>query len=251
MLDSWMGRGQKGSDGPDKVGLGSSSPACDRAGAGRRRRARFCPYRHRQNPDRQRHRARRGGRDLDRCRGRRRLRSRPSRHAGAMGAQPAAAQYFQLSRYPPQRLRPDRRHQARRRARGFDRHHPDRGPADQIRHRRDRGPHRPRDLADAWPRGRCDARLLRAARHLLAGPGRRPLAGRWRAGQSGAGIGGARLRRRDRHRRQPLQRRIRAFDHDLLARPGARSHGNGNARGARPRPAPARSRAAVLAPSAP
>ena len=41
--------------------------------------------------------------------------------------------------------------------------------------------------------------------HLLAGPGRRPLAGRWRAGQSGAGVGGARARRRDRDRRQSLQ----------------------------------------------
>jgi NTE family protein len=46
---------------------------------------------------------------------------------------------------------------------------PDRGPAGEIRHRCDRSPHRPRDLADPWPHGRRDARLLRAARNILAG----------------------------------------------------------------------------------
>ena len=69
---------------------------------------------------------------------------------------------------------------------------PDRGPAAEICHRCDRSPHRPRDLADPRPHGRCDARLLRAARDILAGAGRRPLAGRRRAGQPGAGVGGAR-----------------------------------------------------------
>ena len=196
-------------------------PAGDRACARRRRGARLCPYRHPPDADRPRHRAQCRGRHLDRRGGRRRLCRRPSRHAGGMGAQPAAAQYPRLSRHPPQRLRPDRRRQARRAARGLDRPDPDRGPAAEIRHRRDRSPHRPRDLADPWPPGRCDARLLRAARHLLAGPGRRPLAGRRRAGQSGAGVGGARARRGDRHRRQSLQRRLRPFHDDLLPRRAA------------------------------
>ena len=100
-----------------------------------------------------------------------------------------------------------------------DRPDPDRGPAGEIRHRRDRSAHRPRDLADPWPHGRCDARLLRAARNILAGAGRRPLAGRRRAGQSGAGVGGARPRRGDRDRRQSLQRRLHPFDDDLFPRP--------------------------------
>ena len=60
------------------------------------------------------------------------------------------------------------------------------------------------------PHGGCDARLLCAARNILAGAGRRPLAGRRRAGQSGAGVGGARARRGDRHRRQSFQRRLHA-----------------------------------------
>ncbi len=37
-------------------------------------------------------------------------------------------------------------------ARGGARPEPDRGPAGQICHRCDRSPHRPRDLADPWPR---------------------------------------------------------------------------------------------------
>ena len=94
-------------------------------------------------------------------------------------------------------------------ARGRDRPDPDRGPAAEICHRRDRSPHRSRDLADPWPHGRCDARLLRAARDIFAGAGGRPLAGRRRAGQSGAGVGGARARRGNRDRRQSLQRRVR------------------------------------------
>ena len=107
--------------------------------------------------------------------------------------------------------------------------HPDRGSADQIRNRCDRGSHRPRDLAHPWPHGRCDARLLRAARNFLAGPDRRPLAGRRRAGQSGAGVGGAGLWRRDRDRRQSFQRRVCARHHDLRPRTG---RGRGNDAGA-------------------
>ena len=72
--------------------------------------------------------------------------------------------------------RPDRRRQARRdsstRALG-DTH--DRRAADALRRDRDRGRHRPRNLAHARPAGRCDARLLRAARHISAGA----LGGRW------------------------------------------------------------------------
>ena len=109
--------------------------------------------------------------------------------------------------------------------------------AAEIRHRGDRSPHRPRDLADPWPHGRCDARLLCAARDILAGAGGRPLAGRWRAGQSGAGIGGARARRRNRHRRQSLQRRVHAHHDDLFLRPRprprCRSAGCHRARGRR------------------
>ena len=102
---------------------------------------------------------------------------------------------------------------------------PDRGPAAEICHRGDRSAHRPRDLADPWPHGRRDARLLCAARDILAGAGRRPLAGRWRAGQSGAGLGGARVWRGDRDRRQPFQRRLHPFHHDLFARRGGGSAG--------------------------
>ena len=83
----------------------------------------------------------------------------------------------------------------------------------------DRSAHRPRDLADPWPHGRCHARLLRAARNILAEFRRRPLAGRRRPGQPGAGIGGARLWRGNRHRSQSLERRLRAFDDDLFPRP--------------------------------
>ena len=93
-------------------------------------------------------------------------------------------------------------------ARGRHRPDPDRGPAAEIRHRGDRSPHRPRDLADPRPHRRCDARLLCAARDFLAGAGRRPLAGRRRAGQSGAGVGGARAGRGNRDRRQSLQRHL-------------------------------------------
>ena len=87
--------------------------------------------------------------------------------------------------------------------------------------------------------GRCDARLLCAARNILAGAGRRPLAGRWRAGQSGAGVGGARVGRGNRHRRQPLQRRLRPFHDDLLPRPVGRRAGVGGA-GSRAEPSRAK-----------
>ena len=100
---------------------------------------------------------------------------------------------------------------------------PDRRTAGEVCHRRHRGSHRPRDLADPWQHGRCDARLLRPARDICPGADRRPLAGRRRAGQSGPGIGGARARRRDRHRRQSLQRRLHPFDDDLFAWSHSRS----------------------------
>ena len=112
-------------------------------------------------------------------------------------------------------------------ARGRDRPDPDRGSAAEIRHRRDRSAHRPRDLADPRPHGRCDARLLCAARDLLAGAGRRPLAGRWRAGQSGAGVGGARAGGGNRDRRQSLQRRVCPRHDDLFPWPGGRANGVG------------------------
>ena len=60
-----------------------------------------------------------------------------------------------------------------------------------LRLRRHRARHRPRDLDVARPPGRGDARLLRPPRHLPAGPRQRPLAGRRRPGQPGAGLRGA------------------------------------------------------------
>src|ERR1700688_3692247 len=48
------------------------------------------------------------------------------------GAQPAAAKYPRLSRYPPQRLGPDWRRQAGSSPRGSDRPDPDRGAAGEI-----------------------------------------------------------------------------------------------------------------------
>ena len=87
------------------------------------------------------------------------------------------------------------------------------------------------------PHGRRDARLLRAARDIFAGAGRRPLAGRRRAGQSGAGVGGARAGRGNRHRRQPLQRRLHAFHDDLFPWPVGRRPGVGGA-GSRARTEP-------------
>ena len=69
--------------------------------------------------------------------------------------------------------------------------------------------HRPRDLADARPPGRRDARLLCAAGNFPAGADRRPLAGRRRAGQSGAGVGRARARRAPRDRGQSQHRPVR------------------------------------------
>ncbi len=89
--------------------------------------------------------------------------------------------------------------------------------------RRNRGPHRPRDLADARPRGRRHARLLCAARHLFTRPGRRPLAGGRRAGEPGAGLGRPRARRRNRHRRKSFQRHLHLFHDGLFARRGARN----------------------------
>ena len=99
--------------------------------------------------------------------------------------------------------------------------------------------------------GGCDARLLCAARNILAGAGRRPLAGRRRAGQSGAGVGGARARRGDRHRRQSFQRRLHALHDDLFPRPDARRFGIGDA-GSGPNPSRANAASASSSlPSAP
>ena len=164
MLDSWMGRGQKGSDSPGQGRAWQHPPAGDRTGAGRRRRTRLCPYRHHPDAGGPRHHSQRRGRHLDRRRGRRRLCRRTSRHAGGMGAQPAAANCLLLSRHPPERLRPDRRRQACGRTRDRAGPEPDRGSAGEICHRCDRSAHRPRDLADPWPDGGCDACLLRVAR---------------------------------------------------------------------------------------
>ena len=181
MLNNLIGRGQNGGERPRKGGARQHPAAGDRAGAWRRRRARIRPYRHHPDADCPWHRSQRRGRHLDRRGGRRRLCGRPSRYARRMGAQPAAAQYLRLSRYPPQRFGPDRRRKAGRAAGSHDGPDPDRGLAAEICHRGYRSPHRPRDLADPWPHGRRDARFLRAARDILAGAGGRPLAGRRRA----------------------------------------------------------------------
>ena len=77
-----------------------------------------------------------------------------------------------------------------------------RGTADPLRGDRNRDRHRPRSVADARLAVAGGARVLCAAGNFSAGSSRRPLAGRRRAGQSGAGIGGARARRPRRHRGQ-------------------------------------------------
>ncbi|MEH2499033.1 pimeloyl-ACP methyl ester carboxylesterase [Bradyrhizobium sp. AZCC 1678] len=59
--------------------------------------------------------------------------------------------------------------------------------------------------------------------------GRRPLAGRRCPGQSGAGVGGTRARRGDRHRRQSFQRRLHTLHDDLFPRPDGRRFGIGDA----------------------
>ena len=196
-----------------------------RIGIGWRRRARASPYRNSQDLAGPWHRSQCRGRHLDRCGGRRRLCRRAARCAGAMGARPAAAQYPRLSRHPPQRLRIDRRRQAGVAAGGRRRSDPDRGLAAEIRDRGDRGSHRPRDLAHPWPHGRCDARFLCAARDFLTRAARRPLAGRRRAGQSGAGVGRARAGCGNRDRRQSLQRHL--LHDDLCAWPDNRAGNRG------------------------
>ena len=186
-----------------------AEPPDHRACARRRRRARLCPYRRDPHAARPRHRARHHRRHLDRRGGRRLLRRRPARRHRGLGARPDQARHPRLSRHQPVRRRPDRRRQARGAAGREARQHADRGAADPLCHHHHRGRHRPRDLADARPPGRCDARVLRAARNFSAGFARRPLAGRRRAGQSGAGVGRARARRAARHRGQSQLRHSR------------------------------------------
>jgi len=131
----------------------------------------------------------------------------PSRSSRAW-ARSLQRETFSLSRYPPQRLRTDRRRQACSTARSGDGPDHDRGSAAEICDRRHRSPHRPRNLAHARAHGR----------KRCAPPMRYPeyfrrcwweIAGWWTAPWSiCAGIGGAARWRRDRHRRQSLQRRV-------------------------------------------
>ena len=74
-------------------------------------------------------------------------------------------------------------------------------------------------------------RLLCPARHFPARADRRPLAGRRRAGQSGAGIGGARARRAARDRGQSQCRPVRPRHHHR--KPRLRRGGSGSCRAAR------------------
>ncbi len=109
MLDNWMGRGQKGSDGHDKVGLGSiRRPVIGLALGGGAARG-FAHIgiiktlvAHGILPNVV------VGTSMGAVVGGA-YASGQSRQGGGMGARPAAAQYLRLSRYPPQRLRPDRR----------------------------------------------------------------------------------------------------------------------------------------------
>ena len=66
--------------------------------------------------------------------------------------------------------------------------------------------------------GRCAARFLRAAGNFSAGAHRRPLAGRRRTGQSGAGLGGARARRAAGDRRQSQFGFVRPRHHHFRSR---------------------------------
>ena len=124
-------------------------------------------------------------------------------------------------------------------ARSLDRQHPDRGLADASSRR---VATEVRTGHEIWL---THGRVVDAMRASYALPGifrarpdRRPLAGRRRAGQSGAGLGGARARRGNRHRRQSFQRHLHPFHHDLRARrPAARSR-----RDRRPNPPPSKRR---------
>ena len=150
------------------------------------------------------------------------------------------AAHHQLSRRPHRRLRHHRRRTAGAPAGGIDRRYRDRGSADPLRRNRNRDRHRPRSLADARFAGAGAARLLRAAGNFSAGSSRRPLAGRRRAGQSGAGIGGARARRPRRHCGQYGCRPFRPRRHDRQPRRGCRR---------RPSPCADRSRRATALPA--
>ena len=70
----------------------------------------------------------------------------------------------------------------------------------------------------------CGARVLCPARYFSARACRRPLAGRWRAGQSGAGLGRARVWRPRRYRRQHGRRPVRPRRHHRQPRRRPRRH---------------------------
>ena len=116
---------------------------------------------------------------------------------------------LELPRCQFQRLGVARRRHARRQAHRRHRRSYHRQAPAPLCGDRDRNRHRPRNLDHARPAERCYARVLCAARHLSAGPARRALAGRRRAGQSGAGLGRACARRARRDRRQRQHRHVR------------------------------------------
>ena len=133
--------------------------------------------------------------------------------ARGLGARPDAPPRARLSRRQPRGLGPDQRRPAGAPARGARSATKIEELADALRRHRHRDRHRPRNLAHARAPGRGAARLLCAARRVSAGAHRRALAGRRRAGQSGAGVGGARARRAPRHRRQHQRRSVRPRHH--------------------------------------
>ena len=218
-------RGRNGDRGAEaSVDAPAARPtAHHRARARRRRRARLRPYRRDPHADRARHRARHHRRHLDRRGGRRLPRRRPARRLRGLGAPPDPARNPELSRHQPFRQRSDRRRQAAGATGNDARRHGDRGAADPLCHHHDRGRHRSRDLADARPAGRRHARVLRAAGNFPAGRARRALAGGRRAGQSGAGVGGARVRRAARHRGQSQLRHSRPQHHHGRREPRRRA----------------------------
>ena len=103
----------------------------------------------------------------------------------------------------------------------FGRHQEYRRPADPVRGYRHRGRHRSRGLADARLAGVDLARVLRTAGNFSPRASGRPLAGRRRTRQSGAGVGGARLRCAGRHRRQHGRRPVRPRHHYRESRLGS------------------------------
>ena len=188
MLDSWMGRGQKGSDAPDKVGLGSiRRPVIGLAlgGGAARGFAHIGIIRtlvaHGIVPNVV------VGTSIGAVVGG----AYASGHLDAWrnGRAACSREPPLLSRYQPERLRPDRRRQA----------------AAEIEAAM--GQTLIEDLPVKFATVATEVRTgheiwlthgpmvdaMRASYalpgNILAGAGRRPLAGRWRAGQSGAGVG--------------------------------------------------------------